>query len=121
MNTELDTEKITDPAAERTAMRKKLTDAAMLALSPEAAEELARDFDALRIRLDAVVRSDEAAGDPPEGPIHTQIREVSPPRDAEVLAKMTEEARRAAEGRGRTLLGQAAQFDGVYGVVPRVV
>ena len=106
---------VRETGEEKEALRKKLTEAAMLALSPEAARELARDFDSLRVRLDAVVRSEAAAGTPCEGPIHTEDHIVLPPEDAPA------EARTAQEGRGRALLSQAARFDGVYAVVPRVV
>ena len=117
----MDTEMNDELHAERTVLRKKLTDSAMLALSPEAAEELARDFDALRIRLDAVVRSDAAGGEPPEGPIHTENHEVSLPEEAEKRAEDAEREGGAKEGRGRILLCQAAGFDGVNLTVPRVV
>ena len=51
----MDTEMNDELHAERTALRKKLTDSAMLALSPEAAEELARDFDGVNLTVPRVV------------------------------------------------------------------
>ena len=94
----------------------KLTSSAMLALSPEAEGELARDFSALKVRLDAVVRSEAAAGQPAEGPIHAEIHLVPPPEEAEKRA-----AERVCRSWGRELLRQADRFDGTYAVVPRVV
>ena len=107
---------VRETGEEKEAHRKKLTEAAMLALGPEAARELARDFDSLRVRLDAVVRSEAAAGTPCEGPIHTEDHKVLPPE-----AALAETGSGKGEGRGRALLSQAARFDGVYAVVPRVV
>ncbi len=94
----------------------KLTSSAMLALSSEAEEELARDFSALKVRLDAVVRSDAASGQPAEGPIHAEVHPVLPPEEAEKRA-----AERERRTWGRELLRQADRFDGTYAVVPRVV
>ena len=94
----------------------KLTASAMLALSSEAEKELARDFSALKERLDAVVRSEEAAGQPAAGPIHAEPHPVLPPEEAEKRA-----AERESGKWGRDLLRQADRFDGTYAVVPRVV
>ena len=95
---------------------KKLTDSSMLALSPEAESALARDFAALRERLDTVVRSDAAQGLPPAGPIHTERHRVLPPGEAAGQFPPAD-----GEGRGRELLKGAARFDGACAVVPRVV
>ena len=94
----------------------KLTSSAMLALSPEAEGELDRDFSALKVRLDAVVRSEATSGQPAEGPIHAGIHPVLSPEEAEKQA-----AERARRSWGRDLLRQADRFDGTYAVVPRVV
>ncbi len=94
----------------------KLTASAMLSLSEEAEGKLARDFLALKERLDAVVRSDAASGKPSEGPIHAEAHRVLSPEEAE-----REAGGRAAEASGKTLLRQADRFDGTYAVVPRVV
>ena len=94
----------------------KLTASAMLSLSDEAMGELARDFSELKERLDAVVRSEAASGQPAEGPIHAGIHPVLSPEEAEKQA-----AERACGSRGRDLLRQADRFDGTYAVVPRVV
>lgn len=97
---------------------KKLTASAMLALSPGAEAELARDFEALKERLDDVVRSEEARCDPAEGPIHAGVRRILPPGQAEETA-----ARRSPVSceKGKPLLAQADRFDGTYNIVPRVV
>ena len=96
--------------------RKKLIDSAMLALSPAAEDELAREFETLKERLDTVVRSEAAQGEAPAGPIHAGIHRVLLPKDAE---------ERSAEDpqsvRGSALLRQAERLDGNFAVVPRVV
>lgn len=94
----------------------KLTASAMLALSSEAEEELARDFSALKERLDAVVRSEAASGEPAAGPIHAESHTVLTPEEAEKHAPDP-----AGRITGRDLLRQADRFDGIYAVVPRVV
>lgn len=104
-----------DPANENESL-KKLTASAMLALSETAEEELARDFEALKVRLDAVVRSEAASGKPAEGPIHAEPHAVLTPEEAERRA-----AGHVQIASGRALLGQADCFDGVYAAVPRVV
>ena len=95
--------------------QRKLTASAMLALSPAAEEALARDFAGLKEGLDAVVRSEAAAGPSPAGPLHTEKHRVLRPEDAAASA------RENGDGRGRQLLEGAARFDGTYAVVPRVV
>ena len=97
---------------------KKLTASAMLALSEEAEAELARDFEALKERLDGVVRSGAASGDPAEGPIHAGVHRVLPPDQAEEKAA---ERPPVPCARGKSLLSQADRFDGTFCVVPRVV
>ena len=94
----------------------KLTASAMLSLSDEAMGELARDFSELKERLDAVVRSDAASGQPAAGPIHAQAHRVLPPEEAEQRAEGE-----TAGASGKALLRQADRFDGTYAVVPRVV
>ena len=97
---------------------KKLTASAMLALSGEAEEELAREFEVLKERLDGVVRSDAANGDPAEGPIHAGVRRILLPDLAEEEAA---ERPPVPCGKGKSLLSQADRFDGTYSIVPRVV
>ncbi|MBE6726142.1 MAG: hypothetical protein E7576_13285 [Ruminococcaceae bacterium] len=97
---------------------KKLTASAMLALSPEAEKELARDFEALKVRLDGVVQSEAASGEPAEGPIHAGVRRVLPPDQAEEKAA---ERPPVPCAKGKSLLSQADRFDGTFCVVPRVV
>ena len=94
----------------------KLTASAMLSLSDEAMGELARDFSELKERLDAVVRSDAASGQPAAGPIHAEAHRVPSPEEAERTA-----GQKKAEASGKALLRQADRFDGTYAVVPRVV
>ncbi len=96
--------------------RKKLVDSAMLALSPAAEEELARDFDALKERLDTVVRSEAAQGDAPAGPIHAAPHRVLPPEEAEKQPRKD-----PGDVRGSALLLQADRFDGTFAAVPRIV
>ena len=97
---------------------RKLTASAMLALSPEAEAELAREFEALKERLDGVVRSDAANGEPAEGPIHAGARRILPPDQAEEKAA---ERPPVPCAKGKSLLSQADRFDGTYNIVPRVV
>ena len=94
----------------------KLTASAMLVLSGEAGEALAADFEALKERLDAVVRSEAASGEPAEGPIHAEPHTVLSPEEAEKRAPDP-----AGRITGRELLRQADRFDGTYAAVPRVL
>lgn len=96
-------------------LQKKLTEAAMFRPDREESRELAEDFGKIRERIDRVVTSPIAAGEPTKGPIHTADYRVKPAR--ETAGPRPDQP---AEG-DNPLLGQAAKYEAPYLAVPRVV
>lgn len=97
----------------RLELEKKLTAAAMLRQDGTGA--LSGDFEKIRERIDRVVASPIAAGEPTRGPIHTADYPVKPAGEAEG-------ARRDQPAEGENpLLRQAVKYDVPYLAVPRVV
>ena len=93
----------------------KLVSAAMLRVDGPAAAEISGDFAKIRARIDRVVQSPIADGEPTKGPIHT----------ADYTVKLPEEAGQARADQPREgynpLLRQAAKYEAPYAAVPRVV
>ncbi len=97
------------------AVGEKLAAAAMLICEGPAAEGISADFVKIRARIDRVVRSPIAQGQPTKGPIHTADYIVKLPGDAGGAR-----ADQPAEGEN-PLLRQAAKYEAPYAAVPRVV
>ena len=94
-----------------------LRDFAMLSPDGGAESRLSEDFMKIRARIDRVVQSEIADGEPPRGPIHTAPHTVTFPEET---GDCPSDETRWAES-GEALLSGSGHWTAPYIAVPRLI